>query len=233
MKRWQILLSSVILIILACFAALWLLANGREAAHSLVRQDAWFNPRSGDHKPLIMAHQGGEGEWPSNTLFAFRNAVRAGADALDTDMHVTKDGVLVLMHDASVDRTTNGKGLVRDLTLNQIKQLDAAYNFTINQEPAFAYRGAGIKVPTVEKLFRDFPGRRRGIKIKQPPPAETAQRFCALIRKYQMQTNVLVSSFGQENMDAFRAVCPEVATSATVSEVVEFLRLNFLGLTRL
>ncbi|HEY6042718.1 MAG TPA: glycerophosphodiester phosphodiesterase [Anaerolineae bacterium] len=190
----------------------------------------WFAKRAGDHSPLVFAHQGGEGIRPSNTMEAFRHAAELGADVLDTDMHLTKDNVLVLMHDQTVDRTTNGKGAIRDLTLNQIQALDAGYNFSPDGDKTFPYRGKGLTVPTVEELFRAFPDKRFGIEIKQTS-RQAATVFCNLIRQYNMQGQVLVSSFAQENMDAFRAECPEVATSATENEVIWFFAYNLFGLT--
>ena len=221
-------LAIVVLVLVSVIAAAFCLLPLRNApaAHT----SRWFLSRPGDHKPLVMAHQGGEGEWPSNTLIAFRNAARAGADVLDTDMHMTKDGVLVLIHDSTVDRTTNGKGEVGKLTLSQIKKFDAAYNFTKEDGRTFPYRGQGVTIPTVEEMFGEFPHTRMGIEIKDHD-AITAQRFCVLIRKYKMQDNVLVSSFGQQAMDAFRAECPEVSTSATTDEVRHFLTLNLFGFT--
>ena len=218
-----------ILIGLGIGAGLYLIALA--TARSAPAQ-AWFAPRPGDHHPLVLAHQGGEGQWPSNTLFAFQHAVDAGADVLDTDMHMTQDGVLVLMHDQTVDRTTEGTGAIRDLTLAQIEQLDAAYDFSLDDGQTFPYRGQGITVPTLEEVFRAYPDKRFGIEIKQTEPLETAKRFCALIRQYNKQDAVLVSSFRQENMDAFRRECPEVATSATENEVKLFYVLHLLGMTR-
>jgi glycerophosphoryl diester phosphodiesterase len=193
--------------------------------------EKWFFPRNGDHHPLVMAHQGGEGEWPSNTMVAFRNAANAGADVLDTDMHMTKDGVLVLMHDSTVDRTTNGKGEIRNLLFSEIRKLNAGYYFTLDDGRSFPYRQQAVQVPSVEELFQEFPEKRLGIEIKDSDPVE-AQRFCELIRKYKMQDQVLVSSFGQANMDVFRAECPEVATSATANEVRRFLTFQYVHLTR-
>jgi len=191
----------------------------------------WFASRPGDHKPLVFAHQGGENLWPSNTLLAFQNSAKLGADVLDTDMHMTKDGVLVLMHDDTVDRTTNGTGAIRDLTLAEIKQLDAGYDFSIDNGQTFPFRGQGLTVPTLEELFQAFPDKRFGIEIKQTEPIETARRFCALIRQYHLEASVLVSSFRQVNMDDFRQQCPEVATSATQDEVTVFFALNSIGLS--
>ena len=190
----------------------------------------WFAPRPGENQPLVFAHQGAENLWPSNTMFAFKNAAAMGADVLDTDMHMTGDGVLVLMHDQTVDRTTNGAGALRDLTLAQVKQFDAGYRFSTDEGKTFPYRGQGLTVPTLEELFQAYPDKRFGIEIKQTEPAATAQRFCAVIRQYKMQDKVLVSSFRQANMDAFRRECPEIATSATENEVRLFYVLLRLGL---
>src|SRR5215218_7898320 len=79
---------------------------------------------------LNIAHQGGEDEFPSNTLYAFKKAVRAGADMLELDVGVTKDDQVVVMHDTSVDRTTNGTGLISEMTLREIERLDAGYWFS-------------------------------------------------------------------------------------------------------
>lgn len=190
----------------------------------------WFAIHPGEHTPLIFAHQGGEEIRPSNTLLAFQHAVDLGADVLDTDMHSTKDGVLVLIHDETVDRTTDGTGAIRDLTLAELQSLDAAYSFSPDAGATFLYRGQSVHVPTLEEAFLAFPNQRFGIEIKQTPP-EVVTPFCALIRQYAMQARVLVSSFSQANMDAFRAACPEVATSATATEVRNFFILSTLRLT--
>ncbi len=192
---------------------------------------AWFTARPGENQPLVFAHQGGENLWPSNTLFAFDQAAVLGVDVLDTDMHMTRDGALVLIHDETVDRTTNGAGAIRDLTLAEIKALDAGYDFTLDEGQTFPYRGQGLTIPTLEELFQAYPQMRFGIEIKQTEPEATAQRFCALMREYEVQDQVLVSSFRQANMDAFRRECPEVATSATEDEVRLFYILFRLGLS--
>src|SRR5215510_9183954 len=81
-------------------------------------------------KTSIIAHQGGEGVWPGDTLFAFEKAVEIGADVLEMDAHITQDGQIVLMHDETVDDTTDGTGLIEDVTLDELKRLDAAYDWS-------------------------------------------------------------------------------------------------------
>lgn len=231
MKKRKILsgLGKFLLVFIAVGAAIYLIAliTAKPAP-----SHPWFEPRPGDHTPLVFAHQGGENIRPSNTMEAFRHAVELGADVLDADMHLTKDGVLVLMHDQTVDRTTDGTGAIRDLTLAEIEQLDAGYDFSTDEGQTFPYRGQGLTVPTLEELFQAYPDKRFGIEIKQTEPVETAKRLCALVRQYQMQDSVLVSSFRQQNMDEFRRQCPEVATSATEEEVRPFFFASLLGMTR-
>lgn len=182
-----------------------------------------------DH-PLVIAHQGGDGIWPGDTMFAFQHAVDLGVDVLEMDLHVTKDDILVLMHDETVDRTTDGTGAVESMTLAEIKQLDAGYHWTADEGATFPYRGQGITVPTLEEVFRAFPDMRMTIEIKKTGPS-VAKPFCSLIRAYQMQDRVLVASFHDERMKEFRRVCPEVATSGANDETTVFVVMTkaFLG----
>ena len=174
---------------------------------------------------LVIAHQGGDGVWPGDTMYAFEKAVEIGADVLEMDAHITKDGRVVLMHDEKVDRTTDGTGLIEDLTLDELKQLDAAYKWSNDGGQTFPYRGMGIQVPTLDELFEKFPQMRYVIEIKMTAnPMETP--MCDLIRKYDMQDRVLIASFHDEAMKNFRAVCPEVATSASRGEVTQYVLLG-------
>jgi glycerophosphoryl diester phosphodiesterase len=180
--------------------------------------------------PLVIAHQGGDGIWPGDTLYAFEKAVAIGADVLEMDAHITKDGKIVLMHDEKVDRTTNGTGLIEDLTLPELKQLDAAYQWSTDGDQTFPYRGQDIRVPTLEELFQKFPQMRYVIEIKltQNP---IDKPLCDLIRKHDMQDKVMVASFHDEAMQNFRSTCPEVATSASRGEVTRFVLLGKIFLS--
>ena len=113
---------------------------------------------------LNMAHQGGEDELPSNTMYAFRKALAVGADMLELDVHATRDGQLIVMHDWEVDRTTNGSGYVTDLTLAQVRRLDAAYNFvpgrnTVSGLPARRYPLRGVRSRRRDALLDHVRGR--------------------------------------------------------------------------
>jgi len=193
---------------------------------SVFTPDAPAHPYyEGVDRPLVIAHQGGDGVWPGDTMYAFEKAVEIGADVLEMDAHITKDGHIVLMHDEKVDRTTNGTGLIEDLTLDELKQLDAAYQWSNDGGQTFPYRGQGIQVPSLAELFEKFPQMRYVIEIKLTEnPIDNP--FCELIRQYNMQDKVLVASFHDEAMAQFRETCPEVATSASRGEVTKFVLLG-------
>jgi glycerophosphoryl diester phosphodiesterase len=178
-----------------------------------------------EHNLLVMAHQGGNGLWPGNTQYAFERAVALGVDVLEMDVHSTADGVLVVIHDSTVDRTTNGPGSVHDLTLAEIKALDAGYHWTSDDGQTYPYRGQGVTVPTLEELFIAFPTTPMNIEIKQAEPSIAAP-LCRLIRDHGRADKVLIASFHQAVIDEFRRECPEVATSTGQNEVIALFVLS-------
>jgi glycerophosphoryl diester phosphodiesterase len=181
-------------------------------------------------RPLVMAHRGGAGLWPENTLHGFERAVEMGVDVLETEIHSTADHNLVLLHDSTVDRTTNGSGPIDSITLNEVKTLDAGFTWTRDGGRTYPFRGKGITVPTLEEVFISLPGVRINIDIKQTNMSLAAP-LCQTIRSFGMSDNVMVASFSAKALNDFRQVCPEVATSASKREVTLFFLLNliFLG----
>jgi glycerophosphoryl diester phosphodiesterase len=180
--------------------------------------------------PLVIAHQGGDGIWPGETMYAYKNAVALGVDVLEMDIHITKDGELVLMHDETVDRTTNGTGEVEAMTLAELEKLDAGYDWSTDEGKTFPFRGQGITITTLEEVFQSFPKMHMTIEIKKTN-ASMLKPFCSLIREYNMQNKTLVASFYDDKLKAFRAECPEVATSSAKNEttVLVLLTKPFLG----
>jgi glycerophosphoryl diester phosphodiesterase len=196
---------------------------------SLLAQPAGEHPffAQFEQRPLVMAHRGGKGLWPENTLYAFEQAAAMGVDVLEMDLHSTADGALVVMHDDTVDRTTNGSGPIQSLTLEEIKALDAGYHWSADEGQTFPYRGQGITVPTLEEVLAAFPGVALNIEIKQAEPS-LVEPFCQLIRQYGLSDRVLVASFHQETVEAFRQACPEVAMSSGEGEVIALFALSKL-----
>ena len=141
----------------------------------------------------VAAHRGWCGKYPENTMAAFRAALELGVDQIETDVRVTKDGQLVLIHDATLDRTTNGTGKVCDYTLAELKALDA---------------GCGEKIPTLREfmeLVKDHPTLTLDIELKEYPVAgweETAYTVCdtaiAMLEEYGFGHRCVVNSFHQK-----------------------------------
>jgi len=200
---------------------------------------AFLHPRSRaeDHpffageRTLAIAHQGGRGLWPENTLLAFERALDLGVDVLEMDLRGTSDGHIVVHHDPSVERTTEGAGLVRELTLDEVRKLDAGYRFAVETDgvSSHPYRGQGLVVPTLLEVLGRLPGSRLNLEMKEFDPT-LARALCAALRKKGLAERVLVASFDHEPMVAFRDSCPEIATSATLREGLAFYQLDRLRL---
>ena len=185
-----------------------------------------------DEYPIAFAHQGGNLLSPGNTLFAFERAAKMGVDILEMDAHITKDGVLVIIHDEDVDRTTNGTGLVEEMTLAEIKELDAGYWWTEDDGETYPYRGQGIEIPTLDEVFESFPDYPVNIEIKKTE-SSIAQPLCEKIREYEMENKTLIASFSDKRIIEFREICPEIATSAAKNEITKFVILNYIFMGQL
>jgi glycerophosphoryl diester phosphodiesterase len=181
-------------------------------------------------KFLVFAHRGGGGLFPENTLLAFEDSAKLGVDFLELDVHSTNDGTLVVMHDAQVDRTTDGRGEIREMSLENLKKLDAGFQFSPDGGQTFPFRGKKITVPTLAEIFDSLPEMKFNIEPKQQTPS-IIKPLCSLIRARKMEDKIIVGSFHQAVIDEFRAECPEVATSASPSEVTKFLALSKTGLS--
>ena len=193
-----------------------------------IPQHPFFNQES----VLVMAHRGGRNLWPENTLYAFERSVDLGVDVLEMDVHSTNDGAIIVMHDSSVDRTTNGTGPIQDFTLADLQTLDAGYSWTEDEGQTYPYRNQNILVPTLEKVFKSFPDVKMNIEIKQTQPSIVVP-LCEIIRAYQMTEKVLIASFDMDTIEEFRNTCREVAATAGEDEVRMLYILSRVYLGRL
>ena len=195
----------------------------------------WIEKRA----PLNIAHQGGQDEFPSNTMYAFRKAIRAGADMLELDVGVTRDGKVIVMHDTTVDGKTNGHGTVASKTLRQIRRLDAAYWFapraaehyshdlarrayrfrgiaTGRREPPRGFRAADFRVPTLAEVMKAFPDTPINIEIKGRTPDEATEEYLknadvlARLLRSTKRRDLIVVSFQQAAVDRFHALLPRI-----------------------
>jgi glycerophosphoryl diester phosphodiesterase len=211
---------------------LGLLSAGAGSAQAANR---WIEPRA----PLNIAHQGGEDEFPSNTMYAFRKALKVGADMLELDIGVTRDGKVIVMHDTTVDGKTNGHGTVESKTLKQIKKLDAAHWFapgarehyshdlarkayrfrgiaTGRREPPKGFSAADFRVPTLSEVLKAFPKTPINIEIKGRTPEEATAEYVknaevlARLLKSTKRRDLIVVSFQQAAVDRFHELVPKI-----------------------
>ena len=139
----------------------------------------------------IIAHRGFSGNYPENTMLAFEKAIEAGAEGIEMDVHLTKDGVPVIIHDEKVDRTTDGTGFVRDMTLEQLRAIDASYRFkgmygtnpipTLREYLDFASKHDFITNIELKTSIYEYPG--------------IEKKVIDMLREYKIEERIILSSF--------------------------------------
>ncbi len=196
-----------------------------------VKPSVWI-----DRRVIAYAHQGGAWEAPSSTLYAIREALEAGATGIELDVHATADGELVVCHDATVDRTTEGSGAIAELSTDQVRSLDNAYwwaqgaDVTPGLEPdAYPYRGLApedhrFRIALLEEVLDEFEGVVLNLDIKQTAPAVEPyeQQLAAMLRRFGRVDDVIVASFHDAATEAFSSFAPEIPTSAGTGAVAMF-----------
>ena len=207
--RWAI--GALVLVLLLAAGGALLLPARPVADHPFFRQTGTG--------PLVIAHRGGMALWPENTLYAFEQAASLGADVMETDVRATADAVLVLLHDATVNRTTDGTGAVAASTLAELERLDAGARWSPDGGRTFPYRNQGLTVPTLTEAFAALPRMRFNLEIKDPG---LAAPLCQALREHGKVQQVMVASFHGDALAEFRRLCPEVATSASAAEARNF-----------
>jgi len=163
-------------------------------------------------KVMIIAHRGFSGIAPENTLTAFKKAIEIGADMIELDVLLSKDGELIVIHDKTVNRTTNGKGKVSDFNLSELKKLDAG--------SWFKKHFSGEKIPTLEEVF-DLARDKIQINIEikkdgfnpHKKNGGVEEKVVKLIEKYNMTSQVIVSSFNPLIVQRIKEFNPEIPTA--------------------
>ena len=161
--------------------------------------------------PLLIAHRGGSGLAPENTLLAFRQAVEWwGADVIELDVQPTRDGEAVVLHDATVDRTTDGAGPSVSFTLAQLRELDAAYRFSPDGGKTFPYRGRGVALCTFEEAVAAFPFHRINVEIKD---GRAQQRVREVVEAAGASQRVLIAAEALANRSYFSRYAGPISAS--------------------
>ena len=196
-----------------------------------------------ERRILNYAHQGGAREGPSSTLLAMRQAVAAGSEALELDVHATADRQLVVCHDATIDRTTNATGRIADLTLAELQAVDNAYWWvpgeviaTDRPEAEYVYRGRApvdpsLRIATLREVLEEFPAVLLNLDIKQTAPAVQPYEaeLAGLLREFGRGDDVIVASFLDQATDTFRSIAPEFHTSFGTLATANFWRAVHAG----
>jgi len=216
-KRW-ILVTIVVGLVGALAAAVIHEGEAREP------DESW---------PMNFAHRGASAKAPENTLEAFRLAAEDGAGGLELDVHMTSDGEVAVIHDDSVDRTTDGSGLVRDMTLREVQDLDGGYRFTPDGGDTYPYRGRGVRVPELGEVLREFPDQRVNIDIKAAQPAVEAG-VLKTVTEVGAGDRVLVVSEVSSVLERFRELSEGgISTGASRREIEMFYLFSMLRLESL
>jgi glycerophosphoryl diester phosphodiesterase len=230
----------------ALLAVVALLVAGSVGSVAEAARNPWI-----EKTPLDIAHQGGEDEFPSNTMYAFKRSLQVGADMLELDVGVTKDGQVVVMHDTTVDRTTNGHGTVASFTFKQLRKLDAAYWFSggnsayRHDRPRSAYHLRGVasghrtppkgftaadfRVPSLTEVLRAFPHTPINVEIKGRTKAEALAEYLtnadvlARTLKSTKRRDVIVVSFKQEAVDRFHQLVPALPVAPGIGGAANWL----------
>lgn len=163
---------------------------------------------------LVFGHRGSKGTHPENTMISFQEAYRAGAEGIELDVHLTKDGIPVVIHDEMVDRTTNGHGWVKDFTLKELKALDAG--------SWFSSQFAGEQIPSLEEVLEWIQPTKLWINIELKngpifyPLIE--EKVLDLVLKYQLQERTILSSFNHYSLVKLHQLQPEIETAILFME---------------
>lgn len=173
-------------------------------------------------RPRVFGHRGACGVAPENTLPSFALAVALGADYLELDVHATRDGEIVVLHDAELDRTTDASGPVRDLPWATVASFDAGWHFT-HDGRRFPYRGQGIRVPRLAEVLSAFPAQRLNIEIKQGEPAIVEPVLAELRAAGALDRTLLAAEHDSIMADIRAAVGDRVATGMSVGDVWAFM----------
>lgn len=185
---------------------------------------------SRDQGPMVIAHRGGSSLRPENTIAAFKHALELGAHGLEMDVHLSRDKELVVIHDTTVERITEGRGRVEDMELKELKELDPGYGFTPPGRPGeHPWRGQGLEIPALREVLQEFPDTPLCIEIKPDNP-EIVQILADMLREFGRLDNTVVSSFHHDVLERLRQELPGAITGASKVEVRRLYILHLFHL---
>ncbi|MGD1821846.1 MAG: glycerophosphodiester phosphodiesterase [Pleomorphochaeta sp.] len=179
--------------------------------------------------PRVVAHRGDSKHFPENTIEAFLSAVEMNIDVIETDVHLSKDNVVVIWHDETLDRNTDGTGRIEDHSLEELLEFDAGYTFTKDGGKTYPFRAKGVKLCTLEEALVKCPNQRFNIDLKTNN-LKIVDEFIKLVKRLKAEHRVCCASFHLSNLQAVREKSPDILTSVTTKEVVPMLFKQKLGI---
>ena len=179
--------------------------------------------------PRVMAHRGASSEYPENTMPAFRAAVECGADYIELDVHCTRDGEVVVVHDERLSRIASDDRAIGEMTFAELQKIDAALNFSPDGDGT-PFRGRGIRIPRLLEVLSSWPAMRFVIEFKPRDPI-IADATLAIVRQVGMERRVLFASEHLPPIARLRAVAPQVPTNLPAAEIVSFVQSCSAGIS--
>ena len=173
-------------------------------------------------RPRVIAHRGDSGAVPENTLESFRASAELGFDCIELDVHMTRDGEVVVSHDAELKRMCGRDGTIAQLTWQELSTADAGFNFR-TADRTYPFRGKGLRVPKLREVLSAFPAQYFVIEVKQVEPSLT-QAMLEIIDRTGMRRRVMVVGEHQRPLDEIRRLAPQIPTNFSGLEVAEFLQ---------
>ncbi len=180
-------------------------------------------------EPVILAHRGDSARFPENTMPAFESAVEMGVDVIETDVHLSKDGKVVIWHDDTLKRISGDNRMISQLTWEEIKEVNAGSLFTKDNGKTFPFKNKNIKPVLLMDLLIKFPNVKFNVDLKDNN-LQLAEKYAGILSSQNSCNRVVTASFNKDVLKHFRKLLPEAITSCTSAEVIKLLFLYRIGL---
>lgn len=183
---------------------------------------------------LRTGHRGAAGLAPENTMASFQKAAETGVDLIELDVQSTSDGQIVVLHDSSVDRTTDGAGEISHMTYETARRLDAGFRFAARggDGAAYPFRGKDVQIPLLEEVLASFPDMGFTVEIKSSPHPKFFENLAAIVRSHA-PNRVIIASEAHEPLETIRKFLPGVPTNLSRPEVRRFYFMAKFGIAAL
>ena len=169
-------------------------------------------------KPRLFVHRGASGEAPEHTMAAFQRAVDADVEYIELDVHASEDGQVMVIHDATIEQTTNGLGAVRNYSLAALQQLDAGYRFSPDEGKTLPFRALDVIIPSLQEVLKSFPQIKFTVEIKpSDPPIE--EPVISVVKDCGRAGDVIMASEHDAVLKRVRTLAPDIPTNFGYNEV--------------